>query len=159
MDATAAQSTQDLNMLMNWFDHSNITSAQQARLQIHQRFPDLSRDVLTLGIAYGYQRLRPIQEEVNALWERLGTAQPLAGNYFPLDHTRAVITPTEVGMEDKLLIAGMDLAALRLRLAELAMATRVRNVVRQTLLRDLRQRLAAADPPMQTLTEEEWRQF
>ncbi|KAK4547852.1 hypothetical protein LTR36_010571 [Oleoguttula mirabilis] len=136
----------DLNQMRNWLDTSSCSNLQQAAAdfdrmfgQQHQgRYPSA---MLLETIRTGYERLVGIQADINHMWMRL----PHLGLYgHTVDMNAFLAAPdgveghhqlvlVEMPMEDRALLSTFDEAGLRARIVQLAVALRVRVLLRGNL--------------------------
>lgn len=146
------QSIQGQLRLKTWFDMTRSFDVNQTCHHLNQTFPSLGqnpRRLLMEAIQYGYQRLRPIQDDINALWDRVRCVGPgiIAMNpniYLPINPATGIRqVPTGIQMEDVLALQYADEARLRVRLAHLAVARYTRELVRSRLYQHFEQRLMA----------------
>lgn len=149
MDEADRLAIQHLNNTKAWIDLNTSVAGTQAQ-HFDPNLPDLgplSITVLLLAISYCYKRLRPVQDDINALWDRVGGAKAGSPRCVPFING-VLVPPPEVPMQDDVLLALMNEAGLRTRLTQLATAKRAREITRANLVRELEEKLAESRVPV-----------
>ncbi|KAK5116072.1 hypothetical protein LTR85_009354 [Meristemomyces frigidus] len=148
MNDADAQPIQHVLHLATWFDLCHSLNVAQSYADLNLLFPDLganARGLLIDAVRYAYQRLRPTQEDVNALWMRVRSTglNINAHDYLPVNlATGESVALPQIFMEDHMALHHTDEDILREKLAQLAVAKFARELVRHNLYRAFEGRLA-----------------